>query len=352
MIERASGIYEVALRSGEGKGVGEIRIFLIPGTFGNRSLMIDAGFGEAGCLEKMNRVLERLRIPVSKLDIFLTHKHHDHCGLASAFAERGARLFMNPEEDRHHYDCLYYNKSHDAMEEQVGVLRTVGVTPETTPGIWKKFMELNERVTQKNERWAWVIRDYPYQPVLEGQVFKYGEYVLRTVSLKGHTYGQMGLYDNEKKIFFAADQILNGIVPIVGTTHVDEHLLEGYFKSLQHVKQQFQEYLVLPAHQGPIWNLSEAVEGIARAYLEKLDVVGHVVTEADGPLTVARIAAAAYGIEKDPVSDDEFIKLKMVISKTFSCLEFLYDKGFVERSADNGTLYWKALRPYSGRVSV
>ena len=90
MIERASGIYEAALRSGEGKGVGEIRIFLIPGTFGNRSLMIDAGFGEAGCLEKMNRVLERLRIPVSKLDIFLTHKHHDHCGLASAFAERGA----------------------------------------------------------------------------------------------------------------------------------------------------------------------------------------------------------------------------------------------------------------------
>ena len=50
MIERASGIYEVTLRSGMGKGVGEIRIYVIPGTFGGRSLMIDTGFGEEGCL--------------------------------------------------------------------------------------------------------------------------------------------------------------------------------------------------------------------------------------------------------------------------------------------------------------
>ncbi len=345
MIERASGIYEVTLRSGMGKGVGEIRIYVIPGTFGGRSLMIDTGFGEEGCLEQMERELERMRIPASKLDIFLTHKHHDHCGLASVFAERGARLFMNPDEDRHHYDCLYYHKSHDAMEEQVRVLGTVGVTQEMTPEIWQKFMEINERVSGRNERWAWVIRDYPYEPVRPGQVFRYGEYVLRAMALKGHTYGQMGLYDNEKKVLFTADQVINGIVPIVGTTHVDEHLLEGYFESLQRLKHEYKEYLILPAHRGPIWNVEDVIEGIARAYLNKLEIIGNIIADTDHPLTVAAIAARAYGMEKEPANDDEFIKLKMVISKTFSCLEFLYARGLAERTWEKGTLYWIARNP-------
>ncbi len=340
MIERASGIFEVTLISGTGKSVGEIRIYLIPGKAGQRSLMIDAGFGEDACLEKMERALEKLGITCDQLDIFLTHKHHDHCGLASAFAEKGARLFMNPEEDRHHYDCLYYHKSHDAMNEQIKVLRTVGVTADMTPEIWKKFMEINERVAGHNERWAWVIQDYPYHQVWEGQVFCYGDYTLRAVSLKGHTFGQMGLYDNEKKILFAADQILNGIVPIVGTTHVNEHLLEGYFASLEQIKHRYKDYMVLPAHQGPLWDVGAVVERIANAYMDKLDAICNVVRLADHPVTVREVAFLAYGIKNNPVSDDDFIRMKMIISKTFSCLEYLYAKNYVVRSEREGTLYW------------
>lgn len=342
MIERAPGIYEVTLRSNEGKGIGEIRIFLIPGHEGERSLMVDAGFGEEVCLHQMMAALKELDLECSSLDIFLTHKHHDHCGLASVLAEKGARLFMNPEEDRHHYDCLYYHKSHDAMEEQIRVLCTVGVTKEKTPQIWKKFMELNERVEGNNERWAWVIKDYPYLPVRQGQVFQYGDYTFRAIGLKGHTYGQMGLYDDEHRIVFTADQILNGIVPIVATTHVDEHNLEGYFASLEQIKSRYQDFLILPAHKGPIEDLSGVVEHIASAYLDKLDIIEGIVKRSEQAMIVQQTAFLAYGIREDPKTDDEFIKVKMVMSKTFSCLEFLYFKGFVTRENRDGTLYWSA----------
>ena len=60
---------------------------------------------------------------------------------------------------------------------------------------------------------------------------------------------------------------------------------------------------------------------------------------------MAAIAARAYGMEKEPANDDEFIKLKMVISKTFSCLEFLYARGLAERTWEKGTLYWIARNP-------
>ena len=44
---------------------------------------------------------------------------------------------MNPQEDRHCYDCLYYNHDQGDGEDQYQVLRSVGVTPEETPEIWE-----------------------------------------------------------------------------------------------------------------------------------------------------------------------------------------------------------------------
>ena len=42
MLERAPGIYEVVLHSNQ-KSIDEIKIFLIPGREGERSLMVDGG---------------------------------------------------------------------------------------------------------------------------------------------------------------------------------------------------------------------------------------------------------------------------------------------------------------------
>ena len=42
MLERAPGIFEVELHSNQ-KSIDEIKIFLIPGNDGERSLMVDAG---------------------------------------------------------------------------------------------------------------------------------------------------------------------------------------------------------------------------------------------------------------------------------------------------------------------
>lgn len=104
------GIFEVKLYDTKDRA-NEIRIFLIPGKQGERSLMVDTGYAGSQCLSTLEEALKCLGIQPEKLDIFLTHKHMDHCGLASEFARQGARLFMNPEEDRHAYDCLYINKS-------------------------------------------------------------------------------------------------------------------------------------------------------------------------------------------------------------------------------------------------
>ena len=97
MREIAEEIYEVILHDKE-KEVGEMRVHIVKGKPGKRSLMVDTGFGSQESLEDMEEALAALDISYKDLDIFLTHKHHDHCGLASTFAKKGAKIFMNPAQ--------------------------------------------------------------------------------------------------------------------------------------------------------------------------------------------------------------------------------------------------------------
>ena len=343
MVERVPGIFEVTLYDYE-KGVSEMRIFIIKGNRGERSLMIDAGFGNTESLATMEVALVELGIRYEDLDVFLTHKHHDHCGLATTYARKGARLFMNPEENRHSYDCLYYREGDESRKEQRQVLRSVGISEENTPDVWKKYMEMNEWVGKKREPWVYAIRDYPYNHIKEGQVFEYGPYRFEAVRLRGHTLGQMGLYEREKRILFCADQVINRINPIVGTTYADEHLLEYYFQSLREFKEKYQDCRIFPAHNGAIENVATVVDRIMFAYLKKMDQVKRKVEELGVPKTVWIVAQSVYGIQEVPEDAEDFMQVKSMITKTFSCLEYLYGEGMIGRELVDGEWMYSMIR--------
>ena len=61
MFERAEGIYEIRLHNND-LGVSEIKIFVIPGNPGKRSLMIDTGFGNEECYRRLKKGMEELGI--------------------------------------------------------------------------------------------------------------------------------------------------------------------------------------------------------------------------------------------------------------------------------------------------
>ncbi|MCC8127296.1 MAG: MBL fold metallo-hydrolase [Clostridiales bacterium] len=332
-------IYEYTLHNPTSTGIAEIHIYLIPGGSDGRSLMIDAGFAGKQCLNDTLAVLDECKIAISDLDVFLTHEHHDHSGLASALYQRGARIFMNPEEESHHYTCLYHHQSEAAREEQISVLCTVGVTPELTPELWRWYLDEMDAEPDEKRRSVFAIGDFRFEPIYAGQIFRYGNFVFHAFGLRGHTAGQMGLYDEGHKVVFTADQVINHIAPIVSTSYEGENSLSSYFDSLQMIKRRFRGWTILPAHAGPITDLSGQIEYIAESYLDKLDIISHIVNESERPLTVCETAFQAYGIHG--VGDSRrFLLAKTVITKTFSCLEYLYQKGFVRKERREGVLLW------------
>ena len=361
------------------QGVSCIKIYIIkgkPSAHEGRSLMIDTGFRQEDCHRKLQAALAALEIPVDQLDIFLTHRHHDHSGLAGSFAREGAHIFMNPAEERHPYDCLAYRVSEESLQAQKTVLRSTGITPERTPYAWEAFMKVSERVQHHGE-WVLAILGFPYTALHSGDVFDYGDYHFTAYPLKGHTYGQMGLMDHEKKILFVADQLIHGVSPIVATTYADEHLLEGMFASLKDIKEHYADWTIIPAHGELIRDVAQDVDSIVYSYLSKstsaLDIMkgktaadaaagdhrrtgaaqapaagGQDIREASA-WTVHDIAKQLYHMDDDPTDEAAFFTYKMLITKTFSILEYLHDIGFVERTMRDGIYYWRAIIQTEGK---
>jgi glyoxylase-like metal-dependent hydrolase (beta-lactamase superfamily II) len=337
------GIYRVTLTSNpHDKGVSEIKIFIIKGKESvhyGRSLMVDTGFNNDECMEKMESALEELHIPSEKLDIFLTHRHHDHCGLAGRFAKKGARLFMNRLEERHPYDCLTYKVSDESVEAQKKVLYSCGIIPEMTPEVWRTFCDVSDRV-QRHGQWVFAIWGFPYNDVEPGDVFNYGDYEFEVFPMKGHTYGQMGLKDYKHKIFFTADQLIHELSPIVATTYPDEHLLQGFFDSLRHIKEECSDWTIIPAHREIIEDINGDVDKTVFSYLNKTTDVRDLLKNKGIKLTTREISEKIYRIDHPPINDDEFYLYKMTVTKTYSLLEYLYGIDFVEREMTDGIFYW------------
>ena len=74
--------------------------------------------------------------------------------------------------------------------------------------------------------------------------------------------------------------------------------------------------LVLPAHNGPVTDLAGTVNRIVFSYLDKADMIRSILVHGRRAMTTQEVARLAYGMERVPADQAQFIKLKMVISKT------------------------------------
>ena len=75
-----------------------VNCYLIRG--GERDLLVDTGMNRPECREALYAGLADLSVELPRTDLFVTHLHADHSGLAAELAGRGATPYASAEDAR------------------------------------------------------------------------------------------------------------------------------------------------------------------------------------------------------------------------------------------------------------
>ncbi|HHV27880.1 MBL fold metallo-hydrolase [Anaerosalibacter bizertensis] len=289
----------------------------------DRNLIVDTGFNRKECKEAFMKGIEELGIDFNKTDLFITHLHSDHCGLAAALNKEGARIYAGKID----------GKMINAM---------------TGIEYWENFNELKKEFDLEKDNISF--DDHPgykycpknpidFIPLEEGDKIEIGDYTFEIIDIPGHTPGHIGLYERNKKIFFCGDHILDRITPNIAFWGYEQDILAVYFESLRKVYDYEIDYL-FTAHRNIVTNHKKRIDELFEHHKNRLDEVREIIK--DKKMTV-RDTAANMHWDLRCSSWEEFPNPQkwFASGEAMSHLEHLYSIGEAERTNENGILYYK-----------
>lgn len=277
-----------------------LNAYLVKG--GERHLLIDNGFNRPECLEAMNGALDSLGVARRDLDFFLTHLHADHCGLTADLCESPkAKIYASAT------DGESINNTTRGPSYWAGFLRTM--IPHGFSAA--QVAELSEN--HPAIRFC-PSRELAFTTVRPGDALTYGAYTLRILDARGHTPGQLVLFEPANRVLFSADLILGDITPNIQRWPGVRDSLGDFLNSLAAV-EKMNIALTLPGHRSLVRDTGKRIRELRAHHERRLDEVRELLKS--GP-------RQAYGVAAEMTWDmrgtwEEF----PVPQKWFACGEAL-----------------------------
>jgi len=289
-----------------------------------RFLIIDTGFNREECLSAMNTSLQKLKVDLNETDIFVTHLHVDHMGLAGTLAQDKSKIYFNKQEaiqvqNKQVSDNYYWQKIVDVYVEN-------GFAAEGA----KKAME-----SHPAHKFG-LKREIDFTLVKEGDVIDIGDFHFQCVATPGHSPGHMCLYEANKKILVAGDHILFDITPNIAYWLEMEDTLGEYLASLEKVKKLDVD-LVLTGHRRLVHDLHGRIRELQEHHRARLNEV--LVALGDGEKDILQIAPhiswdiTAKNWEEFPPPQKWF-----AFGETMAHVKYLEARGKVDCRRRNGII--------------
>ena len=288
-----------------------------------RSLLIDTGFRLPECKEALITGLEELGEQPDSVDIFLTHMHADHSGVASEIIGKDRRTFVG-EADR-----FLLGKFLEAREKWFGNKKRDMLT-----GIPS---EITENMATLNPALMYApIGGIEYTPVNNGAVMHAGGYELRCISTPGHSPGHTCLWIEQIGLMFTGDHVLFDITPNITAWPTVEDSLGDYLESLRAIRK-YPVKTALPGHRKP-GDFHARVDELLQHHEIRLANVKHILQHEPG-LTAYEIAGRMrWKIRADSWADFPATQKIFAVGECMSHLDFLRLRGAITREQD-GEVY-------------
>lgn len=291
---------------------------------GERNLLVDTGFRQDPCREAMHRQLREIGVDMDRTDIFLTHLHSDHAGLAPELIRPNCRIYISQVD---------LPGLEDAM------------SPERWRAMYREYEQNGFHVEELKTLWqdnpaqnAGAARWDPslYTPLTDGAELSYGGHRLRCILTPGHTPGHLCLYEPERQWLLCGDHVLFHITPNICRWSGVADSLGDYLQSLKRVKTLPVSRL-LPAHRAETGDLAARAEELRAHHVRRLADALETVRQEPG-LTAYEIAGRMHwSIRCRDWTDFPVTQKFFAVGEALSHLDYLEIRGLVERVEENGT---------------
>jgi glyoxylase-like metal-dependent hydrolase (beta-lactamase superfamily II) len=247
-----------------------LNCYVIKGT--EKNLLIDVGFNTKEGLDAVTEAFRQLSLSLADTDVFLTHLHADHTGLIEVIKKDCARIFISEIDSVH----VNRNAEDEYWHECMSVQCHMGFPPEEALHYTDHPAYIGGASTYT---------DFILVP--EGMRFNYGGYNFEALDLKGHTPGQLGLYEKQKSILFCGDHILNKITPNINLWDFKADYLGLFLENLKKVRELDIKTL-FSAHRALVEDASARIDGLLAHHDRRLNNVLNLL--ASGKSTVYEVA--------------------------------------------------------------
>jgi len=302
-----------------GNPLKNINSYYIKGKYKN--LLIDTGFNTQVCYDALKQGLDKLKVDMKNTDIFLTHLHADHVGLAGLIASNNTRIYIS-ETDKKILVQLFEDEYWNTMNKRF-----------LTLGFSKKELEENK---SKNPISTYLPpKQTEYTIIKDDFEIDLGNYKFKSIETPGHTPGHMCLFDEEHKILFSGDHIIFDITPNITSWIGIDNSLGLFIENLKKIKKLDIE-TTLSAHRKPIGNCHHRIDELIQHHMERLNEVYQIVKNSQGITTYEVASKMTWSIRAKNWSEFPITQKWFAVGEASSHLEYILCEGTVKRELIDG----------------
>ena len=287
----------------------------------SRSLLIDTGFHLDACRDALLQGFAELDTDPRSVNIFLTHMHSDHSGLAADIIGESMRIFIS-ETDNYLLNTT--------GEEEIRLLDEVAAhyrDADLPAFIIENMRKINPAIAFSNPE-----NSSQFVSVHDGQIVRAGGYELRCISTPGHSPGHMCLWEEGSGYMFTGDHVLFDITPNITAWPFVRDSLGDYLDSLRSALK-YPVKKALPGHRASGDHHARVGQLLAH-HKARLAEIEKLIREAPGATAYEISGKMLWKIRAD--SWEEFPPAQKIfaVGECISHLDYLTLRGRIIREKD------------------
>ncbi len=292
---------------------------------GGDVVLFDTGMTIPGAFERLENDLQSLDLSVSSIrDIYLTHSHTDHCGMAGLIQEKsGARIHLTQAA----WEVLvHFQEGTQLIAQARRFYAKHGMSPQDVEAIVEEIEDMRTRVPHF----------HPDSILADGETRRFADRSFEVIFTPGHATGHVCFFFRDEGHLLAGDHILPYIAPSLSPNIYDEIFqpLPSYLESLS-VVEKLPVQTVHPGHGNAFSGLDERITEIRLHHAMKKEAIVSLI----GAEPKTTFAVCSELIGQAAANWDDWEKF-MALNETYVYLQALIRDGSINETLLDDILYY------------